>query len=184
MRALDPEGNAWGTPVDISNGSHDIAGLAEVNGLPVIAKSNAAGVSFLRGADSDGTAWDTVLSDNSLPSNGSVYSAANGTPLIASWAVADSLVYNAPRSLLYSARIERGQLERAGVLAVRTHCAGHYGIPGAGYAFAPRRDLYYRVAYASAGLIRADAPARFQMLRGCITAKYYSAVVNSAAGNI
>jgi PKD repeat protein len=63
VRALDPEGRSWGTPVPIvegpaSDGSYP--SLLVVAGLPAIAyqSSNAGGVlAYVRAADSDGATW-------------------------------------------------------------------------------------------------------------------------------
>jgi hypothetical protein len=147
VRALDPEGLTWGAPLDISNGGHDIAGLAEINGLPVMARGNSAGISFLRGLDGDGTAWGTVYSD-SLPANGVAYSAANGTPLIATWAFAD-YTYDEKRSTfhLYSAQDVSGDSWNPPLFldsAIPPSSLALTGITaGAGYAFVAHGAVYY-----------------------------------------
>jgi hypothetical protein len=149
-RALDPDGNAWGTALSIGDGDHNIGGIAVMNSLPVVAEDTGyyGSIRFLRGQDADGQGWDTIYSDNSKPPGGVVLSAAVGKPVIGSRSP-EAVNYEGQRlSLyLYAASDAGGDNWNAPLFLDTADYYSDLGLTGissgAGYAFVSNGGIFY-----------------------------------------
>ena len=89
VRANDPLGTSWGTPIVVKNSNDDIGkycSLAVINGLPAISYYNADDddLEFIRASDPDGTTWGLIESVDTTGNVGLFTSLAevNGRPSI------------------------------------------------------------------------------------------------------
>jgi uncharacterized delta-60 repeat protein len=85
VRALDPDGAAWGSVVEVRK-NVVAASMAVVAGRPAFAWITAGGLSYTRAADAAGTAWLPEVNVSPVPvveQSGCTLSIVNGTPAIA-----------------------------------------------------------------------------------------------------
>jgi len=88
IRANDPNGETWGTPIRVNTmGSREIS-LLVVNGKPAICYENSArNLQYVRALDADGTAWGEPVSlptgGEYILSNSSSMAIINGHPAVA-----------------------------------------------------------------------------------------------------
>lgn len=91
VRALDPDGNVWPTPVDIASVTADGIGMAMVNGSPAIAYTHGY-LYYARAGDPNGASWPAA-SPIATPVGGAWYvsmAVLNGKPAVACSAIGEN----------------------------------------------------------------------------------------------
>jgi len=91
VQAVDPDGNAWGTPIAVDTngavGSH--SSLAIVNGKPAISYTDGlnSGLRYVQASDSDGSVWgaSVAVDTNGIVGGYTTLAVVNGNPAISYW---------------------------------------------------------------------------------------------------
>ena len=95
VRALDPQGASWGNPQRLAGDLYEEAldvSLEVISGRPALSyRDNAAGVSFIRSQDPDGSAWAPPVVVEASRALGTSLAEVNGLPGIAygTWSARD-----------------------------------------------------------------------------------------------